>query len=100
MPLEVRRDLRLATTHAMHASIQVVDAMYTLAGASAGFYEDLASPAPTSRRAHVASQHIMESRAIPSRRSASCYSGSTQTRPRSDASPLEAGKNKQQPTPR
>jgi alkylation response protein AidB-like acyl-CoA dehydrogenase len=58
-PLGVRRDLRLANTHAMQASVQVVDAMYTLAGGSA-VYES--SPLQRQLRdVHVASQHIMVS---------------------------------------
>jgi alkylation response protein AidB-like acyl-CoA dehydrogenase len=58
-PLEVRRDMRLATTHAMQASLGVVDAMYTLAGGSA-VYET--SPLQRQLRdVHVASQHIMVS---------------------------------------
>jgi alkylation response protein AidB-like acyl-CoA dehydrogenase len=57
--LEARRDMRLATTHAVQASIQVVDAMYTLAGGSA-VYET--SPLQRHLRdVHVASQHIMVS---------------------------------------
>jgi alkylation response protein AidB-like acyl-CoA dehydrogenase len=59
LPLEARRDLRLATTHALQASLQVVDAMYTLAGGSA-VYEN--SPLQRHLRdVHVASQHIMVS---------------------------------------
>ena len=59
VPLEVRRDMRLATTHAMQASLQVVDAMYTLAGGTA-VYET--SPLQRQLRdVHVASQHIMVS---------------------------------------
>jgi alkylation response protein AidB-like acyl-CoA dehydrogenase len=57
--LEVRRDLRLAVTHATQASTQVVDAMYTLAGGSA-VYES--SPLQRQLRdVHVATQHIMVS---------------------------------------
>jgi alkylation response protein AidB-like acyl-CoA dehydrogenase len=57
--LEVRRDMRLATTHAVQTSVQVVDAMYTLAGGSA-VYES--SPLQRHLRdVHVASQHIMAS---------------------------------------
>jgi alkylation response protein AidB-like acyl-CoA dehydrogenase len=57
--IEMRRDMRLATTHAVQASIQVVDAMYTLAGGSA-VYES--SPLQRQLRdVHVASQHIMVS---------------------------------------
>lgn len=59
VPLSLRRDLRLATTHAMQASRQVVDSMYTLAGGSA-VYET--SPLQRQLRdVHVASQHIMVS---------------------------------------
>jgi alkylation response protein AidB-like acyl-CoA dehydrogenase len=58
-PLEARRDLRLATTNALQASLQVVDAMYTLGGGSA-VYES--SPLQRHLRdVHVASQHIMVS---------------------------------------
>jgi indole-3-acetate monooxygenase len=59
LPLERRRDLRLAMTHAVQACVQVVDAMYTLAGGSA-VYES--SPLQRQLRdVHVASQHIMVS---------------------------------------
>ena len=59
LPVETRRDLRLATTHAMRAAAQVVDAMYTLAGGGA-VYES--SPLQRQLRdVHVASQHIMVS---------------------------------------
>jgi len=57
--LQVRRDMRLATTHAVQSSVQVVDAMYTLAGGGA-VYES--SPLQRQLRdVHVASQHIMVS---------------------------------------
>jgi len=57
--LEMRRDLRLAVTHAVQASTQVVDTMYTLAGGSA-VYES--SPLQRQMRdVHVATQHIMVS---------------------------------------
>jgi alkylation response protein AidB-like acyl-CoA dehydrogenase len=57
--VEMRRDMRLATTHAVQASVQVVDSMYTLAGGSA-VYES--SPLQRHLRdVHVASQHIMVS---------------------------------------
>ncbi len=59
LPVDARRDLRLATTHALQASLQVVDAMYTLGGGSA-VYES--SPLQRHLRdVHVASQHIMVS---------------------------------------
>jgi alkylation response protein AidB-like acyl-CoA dehydrogenase len=59
LPIEARRDLRLATTHALQTSLQVVDAMYTLGGGSA-VYET--SPLQRHLRdVHVASQHIMVS---------------------------------------
>jgi indole-3-acetate monooxygenase len=59
LPVGARRDLRLATTHALQASLQVVDAMYTLGGGSA-VYEG--SPLQRHLRdVHVASQHIMVS---------------------------------------
>jgi alkylation response protein AidB-like acyl-CoA dehydrogenase len=58
-PLEVRRDMRLATTHAMQTSIQVVNAMYTLAGGSAVY--DSSPLQRQLRDVHVASQHIMVS---------------------------------------
>ncbi len=59
LPVETRRDLRLATTHALKASLQVVDAMYTLGGGSA-VHES--SPLQRHLRdVHVASQHIMVS---------------------------------------
>jgi alkylation response protein AidB-like acyl-CoA dehydrogenase len=57
--LEARRDMRLATTYAVASAVQVVDAMYTLAGGSA-VYES--SPLQRHLRdVHVASQHIMVS---------------------------------------
>jgi alkylation response protein AidB-like acyl-CoA dehydrogenase len=58
-PIEVRRDMRLATTHAMQASIQVVNSMYTLAGGSAVY--DSSPLQRQLRDVHVASQHIMVS---------------------------------------
>ncbi len=55
--IECRRDLRLATTHAVQASTRVVNAMYTLAGGAA-VYES--SPLQRHLRdVHVATQHIM-----------------------------------------
>jgi indole-3-acetate monooxygenase len=53
--VEIRRDMRLATTHALQASLAVVDAMYTLAGGTA-VYDN--SPLQRHLRdVHVASQH-------------------------------------------
>ena len=55
--IEQRRDIRLATTHAVEASIKTVDAMYTLGGGSA-VYAD--SPLQRHfRDVHMTSQHIM-----------------------------------------
>ncbi len=56
MPLDARRDMRLAATHAIGAAIAVVDAMYTLAGGSAVF--DNSPLQRHLRDVHVASQHI------------------------------------------
>jgi alkylation response protein AidB-like acyl-CoA dehydrogenase len=56
MPIGARRDMRLAATHATRASIEVVNAMYTLAGGSS-VYDN--SPLQRHLRdVHVASQHI------------------------------------------
>lgn len=57
IPVAQRADLRLAATHAVHASARVVDRMYTLAGGSAVFAD-----APLQRclrDVHVATQHMM-----------------------------------------
>lgn len=55
--IDQRRDIRLATTHAVEASIKTVDAMYTLGGGAA-VYRD--SPLQRHfRDVHMASQHIM-----------------------------------------
>ena len=55
--IDQRRDIRLATTHAVEASIKTVDAMYTLGGGAA-VYQD--SPLQRHfRDVHMASQHIM-----------------------------------------
>ena len=55
--VDQRRDIRLATTHAVEASIKTVDAMYTLGGGSA-VYAD--SPLQRHfRDVHMTSQHIM-----------------------------------------
>lgn len=57
IPLEQRRDIRLAATHATHACAQVVDRLYTLAGGSAVFTD---SPLQRClRNVHVATQHMM-----------------------------------------
>ena len=57
IPLEQRRDLRLATTHAVQASVLAVDAMYTLAGGTSVY--DTSSLQRRFRDVHVATQHIM-----------------------------------------
>jgi alkylation response protein AidB-like acyl-CoA dehydrogenase len=55
--VEHRRDLRLATTHATHASAEAVDRMYHLAGGSAVYRH---SPLQRIfRDVHVATQHMM-----------------------------------------
>ena len=55
--IEQRRDIRLATTHVVEASIKTVNAMYTLGGGSA-VYAD--SPLQRHLRdVHMTSQHIM-----------------------------------------
>jgi indole-3-acetate monooxygenase len=52
-----RRDLRLAATHAVQTSAEVVDRVYTLAGGGAVF---AASPLQRAlRNVHVATQHMM-----------------------------------------
>ena len=57
LPVNVRRDLRLAATHLVHSSAAVVDRMYTLAGGSAVF---ASSPLQRCLRdVHVATQHMM-----------------------------------------
>jgi alkylation response protein AidB-like acyl-CoA dehydrogenase len=55
--IDQRRDIRLATTHAVQASVRVVDAMYTLAGGSS-VYES-STLQRRFRDVHVATQHIM-----------------------------------------
>ena len=52
-----RRDLRLATTHAVQAAVRVVDAMYTLAGGSSVY--ETSRLQRQFRDIHVATQHIM-----------------------------------------
>lgn len=57
LPLALRRDLRLASTHLVHTAAAVVDRVYTLAGAGAVFD---ASPLQRAlRNVHVATQHMM-----------------------------------------
>jgi alkylation response protein AidB-like acyl-CoA dehydrogenase len=56
MPIEARRDMRLAATHAVRASIEVVNAMYTLAGGTSVY--DSSPLQRHLRDVHVASQHI------------------------------------------
>ncbi len=57
IPVDQRRDMRLATTHAVQASVRVVDAMYTLAGGSSVY--DSSDLQRRFRDVHVATQHIM-----------------------------------------
>jgi alkylation response protein AidB-like acyl-CoA dehydrogenase len=57
IPLTERRDLRLATSHAMSAAVTTVDAMYTLAGGSSVY--DTSDLQRRFRDVHVATQHIM-----------------------------------------
>jgi alkylation response protein AidB-like acyl-CoA dehydrogenase len=57
VPVELRRDLRVATTHAVNESVSVVDAMYTLAGGSAVYQSSRLQR--LFRDIHVATQHIM-----------------------------------------
>lgn len=57
LPVDARRDLRLAATHAVQTSAEVVDRVYTLAGGAAVF---AASPLQRAlRNVHVATQHMM-----------------------------------------
>jgi len=57
VPVTQRRNLRLATTHAVGASAEVVDAMYTLAGGSSVYQASHLQR--RFRDVHVATQHIM-----------------------------------------
>ncbi len=57
IPVDQRRDMRLATTHAVQAAVRVVDAMYTLAGGSSVY--DSSGLQRRFRDVHVATQHIM-----------------------------------------
>jgi alkylation response protein AidB-like acyl-CoA dehydrogenase len=57
IPVDRRRDLRLATTHAVHTAAAVTTRLYTLAGGSAVFAD---SPLQRCLRdVHVATQHMM-----------------------------------------
>jgi alkylation response protein AidB-like acyl-CoA dehydrogenase len=57
MPMELRRDLRLATNNAVEASVKTVDAMYTLAGGTSVYNSSRLQR--HFRDVHVATQHIM-----------------------------------------
>jgi len=57
LPVDLRRDLRLATTHAVEASAGVVQAMYACAGGNAIF--DSSPLQRCLRDVQVASQHTM-----------------------------------------
>ena len=57
LPVALRRDLRLAASHAVHTSAEVVTRLYTLAGGHAVF---AASPLQRAlRNVQVATQHMM-----------------------------------------
>lgn len=57
LPVALRRDLRLAASHAVHTAAEVVQRLYTLAGGSAVF---AASPLQRAlRNVQVATQHMM-----------------------------------------
>jgi alkylation response protein AidB-like acyl-CoA dehydrogenase len=57
LPLALRRDLRLAASHAVHTAAEVVTRLYTLAGGQAVF---AASPLQRAlRNVQVATQHMM-----------------------------------------
>lgn len=57
VPVTLRRDLRLATNHAVESSVQAVDRMYTLAGGTSVY--DTSPLQRYFRDVHVATQHIM-----------------------------------------
>jgi alkylation response protein AidB-like acyl-CoA dehydrogenase len=57
VPVDLRRDLRLATNHAVESSVRAVDMMYTLAGGTS-VYESSRLQRHF-RDVHVATQHIM-----------------------------------------
>ncbi|HWY24937.1 MAG TPA: hypothetical protein VNX47_08450, partial [Nevskia sp.] len=62
IPIELRRDIRLATTFATEESAAVVDRMHTLGGGSAVFES---SPLQRCLRdVHVATQHMMVSESV------------------------------------
>ena len=55
--VEARTDVRLATTHAVNASVEIIDSLYTLAGGTSVY---LRSPIQRHfRDVHVATQHMM-----------------------------------------
>ncbi len=55
--VEARADVRLATTHAVNASVEIIDSLYTLAGGTSVY---LRSPIQRHfRDVHVATQHMM-----------------------------------------
>lgn len=57
LPLALRRDVRLAASHAVHSAAEVVTRLYTLAGGNAVF---AASPLQRAlRNVQVATQHMM-----------------------------------------
>ena len=55
--LDMRRDIRLATTHAVESSVKVVDAMYTLGAGSAVYHNSKLQQ--HFRDVHMTTQHIM-----------------------------------------
>ena len=57
LTLEDRRDLRLATTHAVQNSVDVVDRMYNLGGGSSVYRSNKLQQC--FRDVHVATQHVM-----------------------------------------
>lgn len=59
IPLEQRRDIRLATTHAVHSARDVVSAMFQLGGGAAIF--DSSALQRCLRDIHVVNQHFMVS---------------------------------------
>lgn len=57
VPIDQRRDLRLATTNAVLRSVEAVDAMYTLAGGTSVY--ETSNLQRHFRDIHVATQHVM-----------------------------------------
>ena len=55
--LDMRRDIRLATTHSVESSVKVVDAMYTLGAGSAVYHTSKLQQ--HFRDVHMTTQHIM-----------------------------------------